>query len=181
MHTCVKFACTHLTNCVLPSQMHIIKPLKCLTLYVLHVFCIPSLACINVYHHSSVPDSQLADDELEGSDRELDMDDSGELSELQWGDSSLPRTSSRPASGTAALNRADRSGRDTPASVDSIPLEWDHDYDLSRGLESPGGRGHRERSRGQEDEDEYLRTAAAVLSGQSTFTDCKNILLWKLS
>ncbi|XP_051264719.1 nesprin-1 isoform X9 [Dicentrarchus labrax] len=106
----------------------------------------------------------LADDELDGSDRELDMEEGGDLSELQWGDSSLPRASSRPASGTTALIRADRSGRDTPASVDSIPLEWDHDYDLSRGLESPGGRGHGERSRGQEEEDEYLRTAATVLS-----------------
>ncbi|XP_062293158.1 nesprin-1 isoform X4 [Scomber scombrus] len=106
----------------------------------------------------------LADDELDGSDRELDMEEGGDLSELQWADSSLPRTSSRQASGTAALIRADRSGRDTPASVDSIPLEWDHDYDLSRDLESPGGRGHGERSRGQEEEDEYLRTAATVLS-----------------
>lgn len=103
------------------------------------------------------------------------MEEGRDLSELQWGDSSTPQTSSRPASGTTALTRADRSGRDTPASVDSIPLEWDHDYDLSRGLESPGGRGHRERSREQEEEDEYLRTDAAVLSGQSNFTirtDC---------
>ncbi|TNN68504.1 Nesprin-1 [Liparis tanakae] len=106
----------------------------------------------------------LADDELDGSDRELDMEEGGELSELQWGDSSLPRTSSRPASGTTALIRADRSGRDTPASVDSIPLEWDHDYDLSRGLDSPGGRGPGDRSHGQEEEDEYLRTAVTVLS-----------------
>ncbi|KAG7239212.1 hypothetical protein INR49_029965 [Caranx melampygus] len=106
----------------------------------------------------------LADDELDGSDRELDVEEGADLSELQWGDSSLPRTSSRQATAAAALIRADRSGRDTPASVDSIPLEWDHDYDLSRGLESPGGRGHGERSRGQEEEDEYLRTAAAVLS-----------------
>ncbi|XP_026174038.1 nesprin-1 isoform X1 [Mastacembelus armatus] len=105
----------------------------------------------------------LADDELDGSDRELDMEDSGDLSELQWGES-LPRTSSRQASGTTTLIRADRSGRDTPASLDSIPLEWDHDYDLSRGLESPGGRGHGDRSRGQEEEDEYLRTTATVLS-----------------
>ena len=97
------------------------------------------------------------------------MEEGGELSELQWGDSSLPRTSSRPASGTTAHIRADRSGRDTPASVDSIPLEWDHDYDLSRDLDSPGGgRGHGERSRAQEEEDEYLRTAATVLSGQSS-------------
>lgn len=109
--------------------------------------------------------SQLADDELDGSDRELDMEEGADLSELQWCESSLPRSSSRQASGTTTLIRADRSGRDTPASVDSIPLEWDHDYDLSRGLESPGERGHGERNRGQEEEDEYLRTGAAVLSG----------------
>lgn len=113
---------------------------------------------------------QLADDELDGSDRELDMEEGGDLSDLQWGDSALPRPSSRQTSGTAVLMRADRSGRDTPASVDSIPLEWDHDYDLSRDLESPGGRGHRERRRVQEEEeDEYLRTAAAVLSGECRF------------
>ncbi|XP_013867052.1 nesprin-1 isoform X3 [Austrofundulus limnaeus] len=104
----------------------------------------------------------LADDELDGSDRELDVEEGGDLAEMQWGESASPRTSSRPPSGAAAIIRAERSGRDTPASVDSIPLEWDHDYDLSRDLESPGGRG--ERSRGQEEEDEYLRTSATVLS-----------------
>ncbi|XP_077408019.1 nesprin-1 isoform X11 [Vanacampus margaritifer] len=101
----------------------------------------------------------LADDELYGSDTE----DAADLSELQWCDSTPPRTSSRTASGAATLIRAERSGRGTPASVDSIPLEWDHDYDLSRGLESPGGRNQRGRSRGQEEE-EYLRTATAVLT-----------------
>ncbi|XP_019750512.1 nesprin-1 isoform X11 [Hippocampus comes] len=92
----------------------------------------------------------LADDELDGSDTEYGTD----LSVLQWSDSTPPRNSSR----AATLIRAEHSGRETPASVDSIPLEWDHDYDLSRGLESPGGR-----NQGQEEE-EYLRTATAVLS-----------------
>ncbi|XP_055088334.1 LOW QUALITY PROTEIN: nesprin-1-like [Periophthalmus magnuspinnatus] len=104
----------------------------------------------------------LADDDLDGSDRELDLE---EGPELQWSDSPVPRGSNRPTSSTAPLLRAERSGRDTPASVDSIPLEWDHDYDLSRGLESPGGRGHRQNP-DQEDE-EYLRTASAVLSGDA--------------
>ncbi|XP_062323195.1 nesprin-1-like isoform X2 [Osmerus eperlanus] len=101
----------------------------------------------------------LADDELDCSDRELDMDE-----DLQWVDSaSLPRPSSRSASGADVAQRAYPSGRDTPASVDSIPLEWDHDYDLSRGLESAGGRGlGSERGRGEEQEDEYVRTAAVL-------------------
>uniref|UniRef100_A0A674A285 Spectrin repeat containing nuclear envelope protein 1 n=1 Tax=Salmo trutta TaxID=8032 RepID=A0A674A285_SALTR len=107
----------------------------------------------------------LADDELDCSDRDLDMDESADLSDLQWGDSSLPCPSSRPTSGSVLPPQADRSGRDTPASMDSIPLEWDHDYDLSRGLESAGGRGlGSDRGRGQEQEEEYLRSAAAVLS-----------------
>lgn len=95
------------------------------------------------------------------------MEEGGDLSEMQWSSDSLPRTSTRPASGTAATARADRSGRDTPASVDSIPLEWDHDYDLSRGPESPDGRGNGERSPEQEDENVYMRTAATALSGLS--------------
>ncbi|XP_028970453.2 nesprin-1 isoform X2 [Esox lucius] len=106
----------------------------------------------------------LADDELDSSDRELDMDESADLSDLQWGDSSIPRPFSRPASGSV-LPRADGSGRDTPASMDSIPLEWDHDYDLSRDLDSTGVRGlGPERSPGQERAEEYLRTTGAELS-----------------
>ncbi|XP_061127011.1 nesprin-1-like isoform X2 [Syngnathus typhle] len=101
----------------------------------------------------------LVDDELDGSDTE----DGADLCELQWCDSTPPRTSSRQTSAPATLIRAERSGRDTPASVDSIPLEWDHDYDLSRGLESPGGRNQSGMSQGHEDE-EYLRTDTTVLS-----------------
>ncbi|KAK0149352.1 Nesprin-1 [Merluccius polli] len=124
----------------------------------------------------------LVDDELDASDRELEdaeqeeeeeeEEEEGEeggasdLSDLQWDDPALPR-GGRPAAAATALLRADRSGRDTPASVDSIPLEWDHDYDLSRSLESTGGgRGLGvDGERVQEREDEYLGTAvAAVLS-----------------
>uniref|UniRef100_A0A8B9RI12 Spectrin repeat containing, nuclear envelope 1a n=1 Tax=Astyanax mexicanus TaxID=7994 RepID=A0A8B9RI12_ASTMX len=74
----------------------------------------------------------LVDDDCDGSDREFDLDGSGDLSDLQWEESnSLPRSNnSRPPSVNAAPLRANGSGRDTPASVDSIPLEWDHDYDL---------------------------------------------------
>lgn len=151
-------------------------------MFFLHFFVFLLLSIPHSINVFSVLLSQLVDDELDGSDRELDMDGGRELSELQWGDSALPRTSGRLASSSSGLTRADRSGRGTPASVDSIPLEWDHDYDLSRGLESPGGRGHREKSRGQgeeeeEDEEEeevednvYMRTAATVLSGWSNVT-----------
>uniref|UniRef100_A0A673H4D7 Nesprin-1-like n=1 Tax=Sinocyclocheilus rhinocerous TaxID=307959 RepID=A0A673H4D7_9TELE len=70
----------------------------------------------------------LTDDECEGSDREFE---SGDLSDLQWGeDGAMPQTSSRPPSAGTVPVRTNGSGRDTPASIDSIPLEWDHDYDL---------------------------------------------------
>ncbi|KAM8787975.1 nesprin-1-like isoform 3-T3 [Rhynchonycteris naso] len=59
--------------------------------------------------------------------------------------------------------RSERSGRDTPASVDSIPLEWDHDYDLSRDLESATSRTlPSEDEEGQEDKEFYLRGAVGL-------------------
>ncbi|TRY83468.1 hypothetical protein DNTS_016212, partial [Danionella cerebrum] len=86
----------------------------------------------------------LIDDEqsFSFSDREFDLDESADVSSFHWSErermaegflSPLP-SSSRSTS--CAPLRAERSGRDTPASVESIPLEWDHDYDLIRGLES---------------------------------------------
>ncbi|XP_028808915.1 nesprin-1 isoform X8 [Denticeps clupeoides] len=103
----------------------------------------------------------LHDDELEASDRELDLDESTDLSDLPWSEGHLPQASSRPTSATNCPARADRSG--TPASVDSIPLEWDHDYDLEpmgRTIGSHKGRQTHE----EEDEEEILRSATAALS-----------------
>lgn len=116
---------------------------------------------------------QLADDDTEVSfsDRELELDEPGDLSSLPWSErlgdgfiSPLP-SSSRSASLAAQL-RTERSGRDTPASVDSIPLEWDHDYDLSRSLES-ASRALRDQ---QSEEGDFLQRSASALSGQFTFT-----------
>ncbi|XP_022518842.2 nesprin-1 isoform X9 [Astyanax mexicanus] len=104
----------------------------------------------------------LVDDDCDGSDREFDLDGSGDLSDLQWEESnSLPRSNnSRPPSVNAAPLRANGSGRDTPASVDSIPLEWDHDYDLepmSHSISSD------KRGRdGEEDEDILCGSTAAL-------------------
>ncbi|KAI5615121.1 nesprin-1 isoform X2 [Silurus asotus] len=89
----------------------------------------------------------LADeDECDCSDREFDLDGSGDLSDLQWDErNSLPSTGSRTPSISPTALRTNRSGRGTPASVDSIPLEWDHDYDLE-----PMGMSSKKRGRGQE-------------------------------
>lgn len=111
---------------------------------------------------------QLADDDTEVSfsDRELELDEPGDLSSLPWnerlGDGFLsPLPSSGRSASLAAQLRTERSGRDTPASVDSIPLEWDHDYDLSRGLES-ASRALREQ---QSEEGDFLQHPASALSG----------------
>uniref|UniRef100_A0A4W5PDW6 Spectrin repeat containing, nuclear envelope 1b n=1 Tax=Hucho hucho TaxID=62062 RepID=A0A4W5PDW6_9TELE len=77
------------------------------------------------------------------SDREFELDEPGDLSSIPWSErlgdclmSPLPSLSHSASLAAPLRTGAERSGRDTPASVDSIPLEWDHDYDLSRGLES---------------------------------------------
>lgn len=113
---------------------------------------------------------QFTDDEQEisCSDREYDLDEMADVSSFPWserlGDSQLsPVPSSSRSTSLAVPLRAERSGRDTPASVDSIPLEWDHDYDLSRGLESTT------RSSEQVEEGKdgaYLQGSASALSGQ---------------
>ncbi len=114
---------------------------------------------------------QLTDDEhdVSYSDREFDLDEPADVSSYPWserlGDGFLsPLPSSSRSASLAAPLRAERSGRDTPASVDSIPLEWDHDYDLSRGLESASRALSSEP--GDQGEDGYLQGSASVLSGQ---------------
>nr|XP_057913483.1 nesprin-1 isoform X8 [Doryrhamphus excisus] len=107
----------------------------------------------------------LAEDDTEVSLSELELDEPGDLSGLPWserlGDGFLsPLPSSGRSASLAAQLRTECSGRDTPASVDSIPLEWDHDYDLSRGLES-ASRALREQ---QSEEADFLPRPASALS-----------------
>ncbi|XP_052391485.1 nesprin-1 isoform X1 [Carassius gibelio] len=97
----------------------------------------------------------LTDDECEGSDREFE---SGDLSDLQWGeDGAMSQTSSRPPSAGTVPIHTNGSGRDTPASVDSIPLEWDHDYDLD-----PMGHSMSAQQGRQKDKDEELLCLATA-------------------
>ncbi|XP_029114386.1 nesprin-1 isoform X5 [Scleropages formosus] len=107
----------------------------------------------------------LAEDEHDVSDPE----DAADLSSLPWNDSLLsPLPSSSRSASVAALLRAERSGQDTPASVDSIPLEWDHDYDLSRGLETMTRSLASESGAQLQDEDEdFLLGAASTLSSEA--------------
>ncbi|XP_049759928.1 nesprin-1 isoform X14 [Elephas maximus indicus] len=119
-------------------------------------------------YHKKLIRLPLPDEEHDLSDRELELDDSAALSDLHWHDPSAdsvlsPQPSSNPSLSLAQPLRSERSGRDTPASVDSIPLEWDHDYDLSRDLESAVSRTlHSEDEESQEDKDFYLRGAVGL-------------------
>ncbi|KAM7172378.1 nesprin-1 isoform 5-T6 [Macrochelys suwanniensis] len=119
-------------------------------------------------YHKKLIRLPLTDDEHDLSDREVDLDESADLSDIHWHDKSadsilFPHPSSNLSLSLAQPMRSERSGRDTPASVDSIPLEWDHDYDLSRDLETAVSRTlHLEEEEGQEDKDFYLRGAASI-------------------
>jgi nesprin-1 len=122
---------------------------------------------------------QLTGDEYDVSfsDREFELDEPGDLSSIPWSErlgdclmSPLPSLSHSASLAAPLRTGAERSGRDTPASVDSIPLEWDHDYDLSRGLESASRALGLASEQGEHgDEGSYQgSTSASALSGQSS-------------
>lgn len=78
-----------------------------------------------------------------------DPDDSLELFGV-WGRDAVTPVSARPSACLLLPPSLEPSGRETPVSVDSIPLEWDHTVDVG-GSSSP------------EDEDEA--TYYSALSG----------------
>jgi hypothetical protein len=62
--------------------------------------------------------------------------------------------------------------------VDSIPLEWDHDYDLSRDLESAVSRTlPSEDEEGREDKDFYLRGAVGLSGRKESIRERMNTVL----
>lgn len=71
---------------------------------------------------------------------------------------------SLPATPTHLLvSPLERSGRETPVSVDSLPLEWDHTGDV-------GGSSSHEDDEEEEEEDEEERAYFSALSGRFTAT-----------
>ncbi|XP_032882056.1 nesprin-1 isoform X13 [Amblyraja radiata] len=110
----------------------------------------------------------LTDDDQDASDREMELDDSCDFSGMHWFDGTAEQLGSTPLSlsqtASSQQARGTRSGCDTPASVDSIPLEWDHDYDLSRNLESAVSRALEGRGEEGDDHDPefYLKGAAEL-------------------
>ncbi|XP_075452634.1 nesprin-1 isoform X15 [Ascaphus truei] len=110
----------------------------------------------------------LTDDEHDFSDREVDLDET-DLSDMHWhtkttGGVLSPLPSSNHSLSLLVPLRSERSGRDTPASVDSIPLEWDHDYDLSRDLETAVSQALHSDGEEEQEEKNYFRQGAAGIA-----------------
>lgn len=83
----------------------------------------------------------MLEEENELSDRDTDLDDSPDLTNgTSWAEARNEREEEVPAVGGVSAGRQvmchllapplERSGRETPVSVDSIPLEWDHTVDV---------------------------------------------------
>lgn len=110
---------------------------------------------------------QVLDDEHDLADRDSDMEDVSDLTEDWERDSDLMEdtddvetaVSDQSSSCIIMHSALEPSGRDSPLSVDSIPLEWDHTVDVG-GSSSP------------EDEDEV--TYYSALSG--TFCNIRSKL-----
>ncbi|KPP74989.1 hypothetical protein Z043_105797 [Scleropages formosus] len=117
----------------------------------LHSYCQEVFGRVARFHHRLTSRRPVLDEERDLSDRDTDVEDSGELVEGTWRDEG-GGLAGRQATCHLLPPPLERSGRETPASVDSIPLEWDHTGDVG-GSSSP------------EDEDDV--TFYSALSGKS--------------
>ncbi|GAA6088827.1 nesprin-1 isoform X1 [Tachysurus ichikawai] len=140
----------------------------------LHSYCQEVFSRVARFHHRLVNTRPVVVDECDFSDRDPDMD-MEELSGV-W-ERDVDMVSVRPSSGLILPPSLEPSGRETPVSVDSIPLEWDHTVDVG-GSSSP------------EDEDEatyysalsdvevtessesFIKTTARALSAASVTEPC---------
>lgn len=107
---------------------------------------------------------KVLEEERELSDRDTDLEDSPDLTNgASWSEARKKEEEGVPAAGGVSAGRQamchllapplERSGRETPVSVDSIPLEWDHTVDVG------GSSSH------EDDED---ATFFSALSGNSS-------------
>lgn len=84
---------------------------------------------------------QVLEEERDLSDRDTDLEDSAELAGSSWGEEDEEEKEEDESRVTGELlgrqagcrllaPPLECSGRETPVSVDSIPLEWDHTVDV---------------------------------------------------
>ncbi|XP_037652752.1 nesprin-2-like isoform X2 [Sebastes umbrosus] len=132
----------------------------------LHSYCQEVFGRVARFHHRLVNRRPVLEEERELSDHDTDLDDSPDLTN---GTSSWEETRKEeeeeeevPSVGGVSAGRQvmchllapplERSGRETPVSVDSIPLEWDHTVDVG------GSSSH------EDDEDATFFSALSVKS-----------------
>lgn len=93
-------------------------------------------------------------EEPELSGTTFSLESSLELIGRPWLGRSLPATPTH-----LLASPLERSGRETPVSVDSLPLEWDHTGDV-------GGSSSHEDDEGEEEDEEEERAYFSALSGR---------------
>uniref|UniRef100_W5MW17 Spectrin repeat containing, nuclear envelope 2a n=1 Tax=Lepisosteus oculatus TaxID=7918 RepID=W5MW17_LEPOC len=122
----------------------------------LHSYCQEVFGRVARFHHRLTSRGLMSEEERELSDRDTDLDESSELQGVCWeGGKEGPETSPSHQAMCHLMPPApgqERSGRETPVSVDSIPLEWDHTVDVG------GSSSH---------EDEEEATYYSALSGKA--------------
>uniref|UniRef100_A0A665X7Q1 Spectrin repeat containing, nuclear envelope 2b n=1 Tax=Echeneis naucrates TaxID=173247 RepID=A0A665X7Q1_ECHNA len=106
----------------------------------LHSYCQEVFGRVARFHHRLVNRRPVLEEERDLSDRDTDLDDSPDLTNgTSWHETRKKEEEVPAVGGVLAGRQAvchllapplERSGRETPVSVDSIPLEWDHTVDV---------------------------------------------------
>uniref|UniRef100_A0A3B4WMP9 Spectrin repeat containing, nuclear envelope 2b n=1 Tax=Seriola lalandi dorsalis TaxID=1841481 RepID=A0A3B4WMP9_SERLL len=106
----------------------------------LHSYCQEVFGRVARFHHRLVNRRPVLEEERDLSDRDTDLEDSPDLTNgTSWRETRKKEEEVPAVGGVSAGRQAvchllapplERSGRETPVSVDSIPLEWDHTVDV---------------------------------------------------
>nr|XP_035116587.2 nesprin-2 isoform X2 [Callithrix jacchus] len=99
----------------------------------LHRYCQEVFGRVSRFHRRLTSRAPGLEDEKEASENETDMEDPREIQTDSWHKSGESEEPSSPQSLCHLVPPApghERSGCETPVSVDSIPLEWDHTGDV---------------------------------------------------
>ncbi|XP_036590172.1 nesprin-2 isoform X1 [Trichosurus vulpecula] len=99
----------------------------------LHRYCQEVFGRVARFHRRLTSHNPGLDDEKEASENETDVEDSREIQSDSWHKKEVNEGPSSPQSLCHLMPPPlghERSGCETPVSVDSIPLEWDHTGDV---------------------------------------------------
>ncbi|PNJ70702.1 SYNE2 isoform 6 [Pongo abelii] len=97
----------------------------------LHRYCQEVFGRVSRFHRRLTSCTPGLEDEKEASENETDMEDAREIQTNSWRKRAESEEPSSPQSLCHLVAPGhERSGCETPVSVDSIPLEWDHTGDV---------------------------------------------------